>query len=137
MQTTMVSSSLSLSPGTASSGFLFFLWMPRYSADYTPAHCNWSTPCLHAHIQGPRNPSLQLCAPALVKPAAHPSEWGQGGRNGRGHIQQLPQSSWLEPGAQVLQGQVSVISCFPVPQSVILLLLITVMLHTLLHSKFS
>ncbi|KAL2806731.1 protein FAM168A isoform 2, partial [Daubentonia madagascariensis] len=38
----------------------------RYPADYTPAHCNWGTPCLHANIQGPRNPCVQLRAPALV-----------------------------------------------------------------------
>ncbi|XP_035298241.1 protein FAM168A isoform X3 [Cricetulus griseus] len=45
----------------------------RYPADHTPAHCNWGAPRLHAHVQGPRNPRVQLCAPALVKPAAHPN----------------------------------------------------------------
>ncbi|GAB1292395.1 Protein FAM168A [Apodemus speciosus] len=44
-----------------------------YPADHTSAHCNRGTPCLHAHIQGPRNPCVQLRAPALVKPAAHPN----------------------------------------------------------------
>ena len=56
-------------PGMASSGFLFSFWMLRYPADCTPAHRDWGTPCLHANIQGPRDPCVQLCAPALVKPA--------------------------------------------------------------------
>lgn len=66
------------SPGMASSDLLFSLWMLRYPADCTPAYRDWGTPCLHANIQGPGDPCVQLCAPALVKPAAHPSEWGPG-----------------------------------------------------------
>lgn len=54
------------------------LWILRYPADCTPAHRDRGTPRLHANIQGPRDPCVQLCAPALVKPAAHPSEWGLG-----------------------------------------------------------
>lgn len=45
----------------------------RYPADCTPAYRDWGTPCLHANIQGPGDPCVQLCAPALVKPAAHPN----------------------------------------------------------------
>ncbi|GAB5577411.1 protein FAM168A isoform X3 [Prionailurus iriomotensis] len=45
----------------------------EYPADCTPAHRDWGTPCVHANIQGPRDPCVQLCAPALVKPAAHPN----------------------------------------------------------------
>lgn len=50
----------------------------RDPADCTPAHRDWGTPCLHANIQGPRDPCVQLCATTLVKPEAHPSEWGLG-----------------------------------------------------------
>ena len=61
------------------------LWILRYPADGTPAHCDWGSPCLHANIQGPRDPCVQLCAPALVKPAAHPSEWSPGRGGGLKH----------------------------------------------------
>ena len=57
---------------------LFSLWMLRDLADCPPAHRDWGTPCLHANIQGPGDPGVQLCAATLVKPAAHPSEWGLG-----------------------------------------------------------
>lgn len=79
---TMASSFSSQCLGTASSGLISF-WLLRNPADCTPAHRDWGTPCLHANIQGPRDPCVQLRAPALVKPAAHASEWGQGGRGKR------------------------------------------------------
>lgn len=74
---------LHLGPGIASPALLFSLWVLRYPADCTPAHRDWGTPCLHANIQGSRDPCVQLCATTLVKPAAHPSEWGSGGRGER------------------------------------------------------
>ena len=45
-----------------------------YPADCITAHSDWGIPCLHANIQGTRDPCIQLyICPTLVKPAAHPN----------------------------------------------------------------
>lgn len=89
--------------------------MLRDPADCPPAHRDRGTPCLHANVQGPGDPGVQLRAAALVKPAAHPSEWGPGREGGRatGHWTCLTAPGLIgSTGVSRVGDSYQVLSCF-------------------------